>query len=158
MAAFIAARWPGNIRQLIHEVERAVVACDDKQIELHHLSAEFQAEHLGSDLSFLGLRSRVIEVWERAEILRGLERTNWNVAALAEEVDRAIRDPAATRGEAYTELRRRIGDPGKRVVFDEAWRYVDFTSDPVRSSIDVFEARARKLALIPAEASTTGLL
>ena len=86
MAAFIAARWPGNIRQLIHEVERAVVSCDDAEIQLPHLSPEFQAEHRGSDLSFLGLRRRVIEVWERAEILRGLERTNWNVAALAQEI------------------------------------------------------------------------
>jgi len=86
MAAFIAGRWPGNIRQLIHEIERAVVACDGDEIGLHHLSPEFQEENLGSDLSFLGLRRRVVEAWERAEILRGLERTSWNVAALADEM------------------------------------------------------------------------
>lgn len=80
------------------------------------------------------------------------------VEALRDEVDRAVRDPATTRDEAYAELRRTIGDPGKRVVFDEAWRFIDFTSDPVRSSIDVFGARARALGLVPPDASTAGLV
>lgn len=80
------------------------------------------------------------------------------VEALHEEVERAIRDPASTREEAYIELRRTIGDPGNRVVFDEAWRYVDFTSDPVRSSIEIFARRARVLGLVPDEASTAGLI
>ena len=80
------------------------------------------------------------------------------VEALAAEVDRAIRDPASPRDEAYAELGRRIGDPGKRVYFDAAWDFVDFTSDPVRSSIEAFERRARALELVPREASIAGLM
>ncbi|HET6981721.1 MAG TPA: sigma 54-interacting transcriptional regulator [Myxococcaceae bacterium] len=41
--AFVAAAWPGNVRQLIHELERAVVTSDGLEIELGHLSAELQA-------------------------------------------------------------------------------------------------------------------
>ena len=48
MAAFVAAAWPGNVRQLIHELERAVVTSEGLEIELAHLSPELQA--LGNDL------------------------------------------------------------------------------------------------------------
>ena len=48
VAAFAAAAWPGNVRQLIHELERAVVTSEGLEIELAHLSPELQA--LGNDL------------------------------------------------------------------------------------------------------------
>jgi two-component system response regulator HydG/two-component system response regulator AtoC len=86
MAALIVARWPGNIRQLIHELERAVVGCDELEIDLQHLSEEFRVAQVDGSLSFLGLRRRVLDAWERDELLRGLERTSWNAAALAEEL------------------------------------------------------------------------
>ncbi len=69
--------------------------------------------------------------------------------ALAEEVTRAQRDPATTREEAYTELRRHVGNPGKRSIFDEAWQLVDFTSDPVRASVEDFAKNAAALSLCP---------
>jgi two-component system response regulator AtoC len=41
--ALKAHRWPGNIRELRHTVERAVLFCDDETIDLGHLPPEFQA-------------------------------------------------------------------------------------------------------------------
>jgi DNA-binding NtrC family response regulator len=48
VAALAAAEWPGNVRQLIHELEGAVVASEGLEIRLAHLSAELQA--LGNGL------------------------------------------------------------------------------------------------------------
>jgi len=42
LAALGAGAWPGNVRQLIHELERAVVASEGLRIELGHLSPELQ--------------------------------------------------------------------------------------------------------------------
>ena len=86
LAALTAASWPGNMRQLIHEIQRAVVACEELEIGLGHLSPEFQMGDLGQGLSFMDLRQRVLEGWERTEIRRGLERTGWNVVRLAREI------------------------------------------------------------------------
>jgi two-component system response regulator AtoC len=41
--ALKAHHWPGNIRELRHVIERAMLFCDDEQIDLGHLSPEFQA-------------------------------------------------------------------------------------------------------------------
>jgi DNA-binding NtrC family response regulator len=35
--------WPGNIRELRHVIERAMLFCDDETIDVGHLSPEFQA-------------------------------------------------------------------------------------------------------------------
>ncbi|MBX3185590.1 MAG: ABC transporter substrate-binding protein [Labilithrix sp.] len=70
-------------------------------------------------------------------------------AALRDEVERSLRDPATTREEAYAELRRHLGNPGKRVDFDEAWRFMEMTNDPLRASIEAFASRAASLGLCP---------
>ena len=77
--------------------------------------------------------------------------------ALEDEVTRAIRDPKATRNEAYAELARRVGNPGKRADFDAAWAFIDFTTDPVRSSVEELGRRAKRLELIPAPLGIDGL-
>jgi NitT/TauT family transport system substrate-binding protein len=77
--------------------------------------------------------------------------------ALEDEVARALRDPKATRDEAYAELARRIGNPGKRADFDTAWAFVDFTTDPVRSSVEELGRRAKRLEIIPASTGIEGL-
>ncbi len=41
--ALKAHDWPGNMRELRHVIERAMLFCDDEQIDLGHLSPEFQA-------------------------------------------------------------------------------------------------------------------
>ena len=80
------------------------------------------------------------------------------VAALEEEVTRAVRDPATTRDEAYEELQRRVGNPGKRADFDAAWSLVDFTSDPLPATVEELGRRAKRLEILPASASIAGLL
>jgi two-component system response regulator AtoC len=35
--------WPGNIRELNHVIERAMLFCDDEEIDLGHLPPEFRA-------------------------------------------------------------------------------------------------------------------
>jgi transcriptional regulator with AAA-type ATPase domain len=42
LAALAASTWPGNVRQLIHELERAVVASERLEIDLGDLSPELQ--------------------------------------------------------------------------------------------------------------------
>jgi serine/threonine protein kinase len=42
LAALGSATWPGNVRQLIHELERAVVVSEGLEIQLDHLSPELQ--------------------------------------------------------------------------------------------------------------------
>ncbi len=41
--ALKAHHWPGNIRELRHVIERVMLFCDDEQIDVGHLSPEFQA-------------------------------------------------------------------------------------------------------------------
>jgi DNA-binding NtrC family response regulator len=41
--ALKAHPWPGNIRELRHAVERALLFCDDPTLDLGHFSPEFQA-------------------------------------------------------------------------------------------------------------------
>ena len=40
--ALKAHRWPGNIRELRHTIERAMLFCDDDTLDLGHLAPEFQ--------------------------------------------------------------------------------------------------------------------
>ncbi|HSO40626.1 MAG TPA: ABC transporter substrate-binding protein [Labilithrix sp.] len=80
------------------------------------------------------------------------------VTALDGEIARALRDPAATREEAYAELTRRVGNAGKRADFDAAWSFIDFTSDPLPASIAIFARRASALGLVPPDATIAGLL
>jgi DNA-binding NtrC family response regulator len=41
--ALKAHDWPGNIRELMHVIERAMLFCDDETLDVGHLSPEFQA-------------------------------------------------------------------------------------------------------------------
>ena len=41
--ALKAHDWPGNIRELRHAVERAMLFCDDEELDVGHFSPEFQA-------------------------------------------------------------------------------------------------------------------
>jgi hypothetical protein len=77
---------------------------------------------------------------------------------LNEEIDRALAHPATTRDEAYAELTRRVGNAGKRADFDAAWAFIDFTRDPLPSSIALFATRAASLGLMPARGGIAGLL
>lgn len=41
--ALKASEWPGNIRELRHVIERAMLFCDDEEIDLAHLPPDIQA-------------------------------------------------------------------------------------------------------------------
>jgi NitT/TauT family transport system substrate-binding protein len=77
--------------------------------------------------------------------------------ALGEEVARAKRDPTATLDEAYAEMKRHIGNPGSRKIFDAAAGFVDFTSDPIRASFRRFAGDAYAMGLTPGPAGDRGL-
>jgi DNA-binding NtrC family response regulator len=44
IAALKAHPWPGNIRELRHVIERAILFCDEELIDLGHLPPEFQRQ------------------------------------------------------------------------------------------------------------------
>jgi NitT/TauT family transport system substrate-binding protein len=59
-------------------------------------------------------------------------------AALRDEVTRAEADPLTTIREAHAELKKHVGNPGSLRIFEKAAAFVDFTSDPIRSSVERF--------------------
>jgi len=71
------------------------------------------------------------------------------VAAIADEVDRAKREPVATRDEAYGAIKTLTGNAGPRPLFDEAWERVEFTRDPLKEAIATFARDARALGVVP---------
>jgi NitT/TauT family transport system substrate-binding protein len=71
------------------------------------------------------------------------------VQALADEVTRAKQDPELVIAEAHQMLTKRMGNPGSVKLFVKAAAYVDFTSDPLRASIERFGESAATLGLCP---------
>lgn len=80
--------------------------------------------------------------------------------ALDGEVDRLITADAEARREtlreAHEELKRHVGNPGSLAIFEEAAAFVDFTSDPIRASVERFGEAATSFGFCPAHA-TEGL-
>jgi len=71
--------WPGNIRELINVIERAVLLCDDTQLTPVHLPPEINNSGTGSSRPPAGdLRAN-----ERAMIVKALEENRWNQSAAA---------------------------------------------------------------------------
>jgi NitT/TauT family transport system substrate-binding protein len=79
----------------------------------------------------------------------GTETTGRLVRALEEEVARAIAEPKATLRDAHTELKKHVGNPGAYRIFEKAAAFVDFTSDPLRTSVERFGEAAAALSLCP---------
>jgi NitT/TauT family transport system substrate-binding protein len=78
-------------------------------------------------------------------------------AALADEVTRARTSLEATLDEAYAEMKRHVGNPGARKVFTAAARFVDFTTDPIRSSFARFADDAAGMGFTPGPGGDRGL-
>lgn len=77
--------WPGNIRQLENEIERAAIFAQEGIIDKKSLSPEvldFQPDvdafSIEDGLGLNEIKKRVIEKLERRLILDGLNRTEWN--------------------------------------------------------------------------------
>ncbi len=81
MAAFNQYDWPGNIRQLQNEIERAAVICDTGGvIEFAHLSQDIRdATSLDNGSAEEGALRRAVERLEREIIAETLASTNGNI-------------------------------------------------------------------------------
>ena len=89
--------WPGNVRQLESTIERAVISCDGKCIEPHHLPMAIARPGCPepypvpqNNKEFLALkkklREQAIGELEREFVLEALQRNDWNVTKAAQEV------------------------------------------------------------------------
>jgi DNA-binding NtrC family response regulator len=74
----LTAGWPGNVRQLENEVQRAVLMCEGPVIEPEDLSAKLRSSRVGADSALSPL-----EAAERDEIARVLTETRGNKLAAA---------------------------------------------------------------------------
>jgi DNA-binding NtrC family response regulator len=112
VGALIAAPWPGNVRQLIHELERAMLRCEDGELRAEHLSPRLcRLPPTGGRL--LEDKERIAQAWEREQILRGLERTGWNASRLAREMGmsrRGLTGKLARYGIRRPDGRARLSD------------------------------------------------
>ena len=70
-------------------------------------------------------------------------------AAMSAEVDRARTAPEETRRAAREELARLLGKALPAPLVEEAWRFIDFTSDPLADALDTIAEDARVLNLAP---------
>jgi NitT/TauT family transport system substrate-binding protein len=75
--------------------------------------------------------------------------------AIADEVDRARREPDATRRVVGDELQRLLGKRLPDAILAEAWGYVDFTRDPLVGPLDTIADDAFTLGLAPKSSHAT---
>ncbi len=71
------------------------------------------------------------------------------VAAMAAEVDRAVAAPDQTRGAACDEIARLLGKKLPAALVQEAWRFIDFTKDPLADALETIADDATMLGLAP---------
>ncbi len=77
MMAFMKYSWPGNIRELIHAIEHALVVCQDKYIRIEHIPADIR-EPLPGDRPLPDVLSR-----HSGQVQDILEKTGGNKARAA---------------------------------------------------------------------------
>lgn len=78
--------WPGNIRELIHAVERAVIMCDSNNLNLHDFIVSGQMDKIKKAKSARHSESQSIHDMEKEAIISALKRTAGNYSKAAEEL------------------------------------------------------------------------
>jgi transcriptional regulator with PAS, ATPase and Fis domain len=82
MDCLIKYAWPGNVRQLEHELERAAVICDsDNRIDIEHLSLEVGCVNIDSEktVGFHGKLRDIVEKVEKQVIAATLKEFKGNI-------------------------------------------------------------------------------
>lgn len=104
--------WPGNIRELRNVIERAMVLCEQEEIQPAHLPAELSAGYAASDVADcpepaghlpaegIDLKAVVADL-ERLYIVKAMERTNGNQTEAAKLLS-ISRDQLRYRLEKYS--------------------------------------------------------
>jgi transcriptional regulator with PAS, ATPase and Fis domain len=87
--------WPGNIRELQHSVERAVILCDGNQLEPHDF---FMAQNDGENTDFISGQLSLEET-EKLLVRKVLEKHGGNIS-------RAAADLGLTRASLYRRIEK----------------------------------------------------
>ena len=66
--------WPGNVRELEHTINRAVIVCQDSQIEVGDIGLTNSSDPVSPDSKIVPLAE-----FERDYILKVLKATNWKI-------------------------------------------------------------------------------
>ena len=136
LTALAIPEWPGNVRQLLHELERAVVASDGLEIGVSHLSPEIQ-----------GLTGGLVPPATSSSPERG-RHPGSSLAASDLAVDELLRRLAGLPGSHESPTRRTpISIPGYQLIeriaeggMGEVWRAEQ--REPVRREVAIKLIRA----------------
>jgi len=79
MAALLRYPWPGNVRQLVHAIERAIVIGTDDEIGMRDLPPEVIDGKASGPPSALGDQTDSLPENERRLVVRVLSETGWNI-------------------------------------------------------------------------------
>ena len=88
-----AYNWPGNVRELEHTIQRAVIVCQDSQIEVEDLSLINSGASVLTDREIMPLAE-----FERDYILKVLQATNWQIKGVHGAAARLGLHPATLYG------------------------------------------------------------
>lgn len=80
LTAFMAHPWPGNVRQLEHTIEHALILCPQNIITRDHLPPDFEEATTSTALSKANPSNRDEEI---PLLLEALKKTSWNKAKAA---------------------------------------------------------------------------
>lgn len=73
--------WPGNIRELKHAIERAVILCETSAIQPEDFTFKL------NDSKYILQKPMALEEIEKIAIESALRRNNWNIQAAAKELN-----------------------------------------------------------------------
>jgi two-component system, NtrC family, response regulator GlrR len=82
MQELLFQEWPGNIRELEHVIERAVILCEQDAIEVKHIIIESRSKRVAQK-SFQQMKAEIISEFERNYLCRMLEVYQGNITQAA---------------------------------------------------------------------------